>query len=171
MYLFSFSKTEHKHSEYMFTWHYTFGKQTFDKGKLYKVARAIVTKALPGYKRIAMILKLSKKDTGGELGKRPREADMKNQVLAVAGIISSKSVLGLFDNLEMRAYVHQLDSQHTPPHRLERLRIAIVLIDAYMREWDLILAERREVLYDKFLSREIGKSTLRLVGLTNLRLN
>ena len=118
-----------------------------------------------------MIFKLPKKDIRGELGNRPREADIVNRVLTVAAIMFSKSVLRLFDNLEMRVYVHQLDPQHTPPHRLERLRITIVMIDAYMREWDLILAERRELLYDKFRSREIGKSALSLVCLTNLGLN
>ena len=71
----------------------------------------------------------------------------------------------------MRAYVHKLDPQHSPPHRLERIRIAIVLIDAVMREWDLILAERRAVLYDKFISGEIGKSAFSLVRVASLRLN
>ena len=118
-----------------------------------------------------MILKLSKKDVDGELGKRPREADMVNRVMAVAGIISSKTVLGLFDNSEMKAYVHKLDPQHSPPHRLERIRIAIVLIDAYMREWDFILAERRAVLCDKFISGEIGKSAPSLVCVASPRWN
>ena len=58
---FSFSESEHKHSEYTFTWFYTLGKQTFDKGKLYKAARVVMAKELPGHKRIAMTFKLSKK--------------------------------------------------------------------------------------------------------------
>ena len=169
---FSSSKTEHKYSEYTFAWHYIFGKQAFNKGKLYTVARAIVAKTSPGYKRLEMILNLSRKtNVNGELEKHPREADMGNQVMAVAGIISSKSVLGLFDNSEMRTYVYKLDPQHSPPRRLERIRIAIVLIDAVMREWDLILAERRAMLYDKFISGEIGKSAFSLVRVASLRLN
>ena len=58
---FSFSESEHKHSEYTFTWFYILGKQTFDKGKLYKAARAVMAKELPGHKRLAMIFKFSKK--------------------------------------------------------------------------------------------------------------
>ena len=69
-YLFLLPKIEHKHE-----------KQAFDKGKLYKVALAIVTKTSPGHKRLGMILKLSEKGVSGELGKHPREVDMGNQVL------------------------------------------------------------------------------------------
>ena len=46
-----------------------------------------------------------------------------------------------------------------------------MLIDACMREWDLILAERRAQLYDKFISGEIGKLAFSLVRVASLRLN
>ena len=144
----------------MFTWHYVFGKNWFDKSKLWKVARAIVGKALPGYIRIELILKFAKMKSGsgdGESHHRPRDTDMLYRVMAVAGIVSSKSVLSLFDNAEMKAYIQKLDPKHSPPHRLERIRILTVLIDAYVRELSFIVAERRGVLREKFMSGNIGE--------------
>ena len=113
-----------------------------------------------GYIRIALILKFAKmKDGSGDGGpdRRPRDADILNRVMAVAGIISSKSILSLFDNAEMKAYVQKLDPKHSPPHRLERIRILVVFIDAYIRELSFIVSERREVLREKFMSGNIGE--------------
>jgi len=92
----------------------------------------------------------------GGSDRRTRDADMLNRVMAVAGIISSKSVLSLFDNAEMKAYVQKLDPEHSPPHRIERIRILVVFIDAYIRELSFIVSERREVLREKFMSGNIG---------------
>ena len=117
---------------------------------------------LAGHTRIALVLKFAKMkavsgDGDGEVDRRPRDADILYRVMAVAGIISSKSVLGPFDNAEMKACVQKLDPRHSPPHRLERIRILVVFIDAYIREWSLIVSERREVLGEKFMSGNIGE--------------
>ena len=118
---------------------------------------------MTGYLRLEHIVKLSKSKKGSgeiEIERRPRETDMVRRVMAIAGIVSSKSALGVFDNTEMKMYVQKLDPQHTPPHRLERIRIVEVMIDAYMREWAFILEDRRDVLHEKFLSGEIGECLL-----------
>ena len=106
------------------------------------------------------ILKFAKMKSGsgdGESHHRPRDTDMLYRVMAVAGIVSSKSVLSLFDNAEMKAYIQKLDPKHSPPHRLERIRILTVLIDAYIRELSFIVAERRGVLRKMFMSGNIGE--------------
>lgn len=155
-----FYSTEHKNSDYAFAWHCVFGKQRFDRSKMWKVARAIVRDSLPGHVRIALVLKFAKMKAGsgdGEVDKRPRDAVILYRVMDVAGIISSKYVLRLFVNAKMKAYVYKLDSKHSPPHRLEIIRILVVFIDACIREWSFIVSERCAVLGEKFMSGNIGE--------------
>ena len=58
-----------------------------------------------------------------------RETDMPKRVMAVKASIGSKTSLVLFGNIFMKDYIKKLDPKHTPPHRLERIRITEVMID------------------------------------------
>lgn len=148
--------TEHRHSDYVWTWHCKFGKPgEFETDKLWKVTRAVIKSMAPGFIRLKHILKLSGKGIG--LGsddglKYRREDDMMNRVLAVMAAICSKFPLSVYDNEVMRWYLNELNPKHRPPHRLERNRITEVMIDLVMREMKQIVEERRGVLSHSFLS-------------------
>ncbi len=88
-----------------------------------------------------LILKYANKplDLADPLAKYPRETDMVNRVAAVFGIIGSKSTLGIFDNTHIQEYLKGLDKKHTPPHRLERIRILEVAIDGAFLEFSRIV--------------------------------
>ena len=86
---------------------------------------------MEGYQRIKMILEFSGKPitSSDANAKYPRDLDMENRVAAVFAIIASKCPLSLFDNHYMREYLALLDDKHSPPHRLERLRLIQVTMD------------------------------------------
>ena len=96
---------------------------------------------MEGYQRIKMILEFSGKPitSSDANAKYPRDLDMENRVAAVLAIIASKSPLSLFDNHYMREYLALLDSKHSPPHRLERLRIIQVVMDLFKLEFARIM--------------------------------
>jgi hypothetical protein len=148
--------TEHRHSDYAWTWHCKFGKPgEFETDKLWKVTRAVIKSMAPGFTRLKHIFKLSGKGIG--LGsddglKYRREEDMTNRVLAVMAAICSKFPLSVYDNEVMRWHLNELNPKHRPPHRLERNRITEVMIDFVMREMKQIMEERRGVLSHSFLS-------------------
>lgn len=52
---------KHKHSSYTFMWHRQFGKPAFQTDRLWKAARAIISKNADGHERLSLILKYSKK--------------------------------------------------------------------------------------------------------------
>ena len=147
---------EHRHSDYVWTWHCKFGKPgEFETDKLWKVTRAVIKSMAPGFIHLKHILKLSGKGIG--LGsddglKYRREDDMMNRVLAVMAAICSKFPLSVYDNEVMRWYLNELNPKHRPPHRLERNRITEVMIDLVMREMKQIVEEQRGVLSHSFLS-------------------
>ena len=89
---------EHKHSDYCFTWHYNYGNQKFDSGKLYKVARSIIASNKPGSIRLSHIMKLLGKNLAVNYdkiaGKYPQDVDMVNQVAAVKAAVAAKLHFG-----------------------------------------------------------------------------
>ena len=109
--------------------------------RLWKAARTIHASDQPGADRLKMILNYAKKPLGTSdpLTKFPRETDMVNRVASVFAVVGSKCSLGLFDNVFMRDYLDGLETKHTPPHRLERLRILEVAIDGAFLEFARIV--------------------------------
>ena len=84
-------KWEHKLSGYKFVWHLAVGKDFFQKDRIWKAARRIVDKSMPGYIQIKAILSNVKrapmiKALSGDT-KRPRNKDMINRVKAVKGLV------------------------------------------------------------------------------------
>ena len=132
---------KHSPSGYSFICHRKFGKEAFQSDRYWKAARVIVARQLPGWLRINLIMEYTKMPINdfGPLSKYPREVDMVNRTYAVAASVLGKLPLGVFDEQGMRAYLGRLDSKHTPPHRLERLRLLEVFIDAGVMEWSRIL--------------------------------
>ena len=130
----------HTHSGYSFMWHRQFGKAAFERSKLWKAARAIISTQAAGHQRLMFIMKYSKKPLNSSDGNepRPREQDRIHRVGAVMALGTSKSVLSLFDGIGMREYIEGLDSKHTPPHCLERIRLLEVIMDRAMMEFRLI---------------------------------
>jgi hypothetical protein len=88
-------------------------------------------------------------------GKYPRNVEMVNQVAAVKAAVASKTPLSVFDNPQMREYLHKLDPKHSPPYCLERTCILEVRMDAAMKELVQMLTERREQLHEGFVSGTI----------------
>ena len=121
-------------------WHRQYGKEAFERSKLWKAARAIISTKANGHQRLVFIMKYSQKPLNSSDGNapRPREKDMIHRVRAVMAMVTSKSVLSLFDGIDMREYIEGLDSKHTPPHRLERIRLLEVIMDRAMLELRLI---------------------------------
>lgn len=114
-------------------WHYQFPKNKFDTGKLWKAADAILGKGdMPGSERLLRILELSRKvvpgTNGEESRKDTREEDMIKRVAAVLAAVGSKSPLSVYDNSFVKQYLELLDPRHSPPYRLERVRILEVSI-------------------------------------------
>ena len=97
-------KQERKHifSNYSWLWLKQFGKTSVDKGKLYKVARAIIKAGAPGTACLAMILKTSMKafDVRGleEFGGYTLEEDMPARVAAVKALIAGQIAFSFFEN-------------------------------------------------------------------------
>lgn len=138
-------------------WHKVHGKDFFDKGKLYKVARAIIGKGLPGTARLKMILKMSSKaiDPRGDDGLFPIEEDMPNRVAGVKALISGQVAFSFFDKSIVRGYLKKIAPRHLPPYRQQRLRILECLIDVAQKELKKIIDERRAVLGTKCCSISI----------------
>ena len=88
-----------------------------------------------------MILNYMKRSVNAvdELAVHPREVDMPNRVLAVRATAGSMQPLGLFDGVHMKKYLRSLDPKHSPPHRLERIRLLEVFIDGGMLELNRIV--------------------------------
>lgn len=84
-----------------------------------------------------------------------RVDDMVNRVFAVFAAVGSKSPLAIFDNERMKQYLRNIAPGHSPPHRLERNRITVVLMDGMMLEISKILSERRYELHHGFVSGTI----------------
>ena len=57
-------------------------------------------------------------------------------------LVQDASSPSVFDNDHLRAYVRGLDRKHSPPHRLERLRILEVMMDGSMMEFLKIVKVR-----------------------------
>ena len=75
-----------------------------------------------------------------ESAKYSREEDMVNRVHAVFDAAAGKLPLMVFDGKHMEAYIAQLDNKHSPPHRLERIRLLEVMADAALLEFSKIVA-------------------------------
>ncbi len=88
-------------------------------------------------------------------GKYQQDVDMVNQVAAIKAAVASKTPLSVFDNPQMREYLHKLDPKHSPPYRLERTCILQVMMGAAMKELVQMLTERREQLHEGFVSGTI----------------
>lgn len=160
--------TGHKHSDYKFEWHHKDKKEEFVTDKLWKAGRAIKQKRMAGWKRISYILELSGKDNkvnspsptmsssskslSSELGVSTKSAELHRRVLAVMAAVSSKSPLSIFDNDAFRRYLHELNPNHRPPYRLERVRMLEVIMDMAANEFVRILEEQRAKLVHSFLS-------------------
>ena len=132
-------------------WHKVHGKDFFDKGKLYKVARAVIGKGLPGTARLKMILKMSSKaiDPRGDDGLFPIEEDMPNRVAGVKALISGQVAFSFFDKSIVRDYLKKIAPRHLPPYRQQRLRILECLIDVAQKELKKIIDERHAVFGTK----------------------
>jgi hypothetical protein len=106
------------------------GKTKFVRDRLYKATRQIIIKHIPDYKRLKLIMYYGKKsiDSIDAHVVDSRETDMPKRVMAVKASIGSKTSLVLFGNISMKDYIKKLDPKHTPPHRLERIRITEVMI-------------------------------------------
>ena len=135
----------HKHSDYKFLWHRQIGKTTFVRDRLYKAVRTIINRQSTGSARLSLIMDYGSKSITSTDGhaKYPRDVDMVNRVGAVFASAGCKLPLSVFDNDYFRSYVHGLDKKHTPPHRLERLRILEVMMDGGMMEFAKIVKVRR----------------------------
>lgn len=136
-----------------------FGKDKFKNSKLWDVARVIQDKKMPGHVRIQRIFQfVGKADRDGVGGtklaakKYSRDEDMVRRVLAVMAIVSSKTPLAVFSNVDLKNYVASLDPKHKLPHHLETNRIIECMIDYAAAEMTRIIAERRKDLTSGFLS-------------------
>ena len=148
---------EHKHSDYKFTWFIPYGKNKFERGRLWMVARKLIDDVAPGYLRLRYILQQDRKlATASEnnvvIIKYSQEEDILRQVLAVMAGVSSKFPLSVFKNVYFRNYMRSLDPKHRPPDHLKINRIIEVMVDGAVLEFVRICNERRKLLRHGFIS-------------------
>ena len=131
----------HKFSGYEFMWHRKPGKTDFQRDRLYKAARQIIAEQRDGYARLKRIMAFGRKAVSADDANAvyAQEEDMLNRVYAVAASVWSQSALSIFDNVGTRQYIKKLDSKHTPPHRVERVRLAEVMVDGTFLEFSQIV--------------------------------
>ena len=132
---------KHKHSGTKFLWHRQIGKENFQRDRLYKVVRVIINKKSSGHVRLAHIMLYANKafSITDENSKHSRGLDMLNSVYALFTAVVCKLPLSVFDNHHMTSYISQLDSNHSPPHRLEQVRILEVMSDDILLEFSKIV--------------------------------
>lgn len=103
------------------------GKDEFVTDKLWKAARAIIDKDLPGTARLKHILKISSKpvhpEADGHGPKLARAEDMVLRVMGVMAAVGGKFPLSVFDNDYVKQYLRHLNPKHRVPHQLERNRV------------------------------------------------
>jgi len=117
------------------------GKTEFVRDRLYKAARQIIADRKDGFERLKVIMQAGKKtiDDDDANALYPREEDMLNPVDAVCTGILGKTALALFDNVGWRNYLKRLNPKHSPPYRLERVRLVEVIMDATALEFSRII--------------------------------
>ena len=132
----------HSNSGYTFVWHRKFGKTEFVRDRLWKAVRVVIARQVAGAVRLQRIMDYAHMSVGADdpAAKYPREQDMLNRTHAVFAIAGGKLALSAFDEGGMREYLGRLDPRHTPPHRLERIRLLAVALDRGVWEFSQIVA-------------------------------
>ena len=132
---------KHRYSDYHWMWHRKVEKTDFVVDRIYKAARQIIAEQRDGYERLKVIMEAGKKPIHDNDANAVyhREEDMLNRVEGVVGAILGKTVLSIFDNLGWRNYLKRLDPKHSPPYRLERVRLAEVIMDGVALEFSKIV--------------------------------